>query len=66
MINLQEQENDIEKSIGQKFDSKKICYVMWKKLKYIVMNGDKNYKQLKIPLNEHDQILLKRYIDAEN
>ena len=29
------------------------------------MTGDKNSKQLKFPLNEHEQIILKRYIDAE-
>ena len=38
---------------------------MWKQLKYIAMAGDKSTKQLKIPLNEHEQILIKRYIDAE-
>ena len=29
------------------------------------MTGEKNTKQLKIPLNEHEQILVKRYVDAE-
>ena len=52
LINLQE--DDIEKTLGRKFDSKKICNIMWKHLKYIVMAGDKNTKQLKFPLNEHD------------
>ena len=42
LINLQE--NDIEKTLSQKFNSKKICNIMWKQLKYIVMTGDKNTK----------------------
>ena len=29
------------------------------------MSGNKDCKQLKIPLNEHEQYLLQRYIDAE-
>ena len=29
------------------------------------MKGDKNYKQLKIPLTDNEQLLLQRYIDAE-
>ena len=29
------------------------------------MAGDKDSKRLVIPLNEHEQILLQRYIDAE-
>ena len=53
-MNLQEAMGDIEKGIGQKNDSLKICNIMWKKLKYIAMAGGKNPKQLKIPLNEHE------------
>ena len=29
------------------------------------MAGDKSYKQIKVPLDEHQQILIQRYIDAE-
>ena len=29
------------------------------------MTGEKNIKQLKVPLNDHEKVLLKRYIDAE-
>ena len=29
------------------------------------MTGVKSIKQLKVPLDEHEQVLLKRYIDAE-
>ena len=29
------------------------------------MSGNKDCKQLKLPLNEHEQYLLQRYIDAE-
>ena len=29
------------------------------------MTGDKDYKKVVIPLNEHEQLLLQRYIDAE-
>ena len=53
-MNQQEQMGDLKKSIGQKNDSKKICNVTWKVLKHIAMAGEKNPKQLKIPLNEHE------------
>ena len=60
-----QQLQDLTKGIGHKGESKKICNVMWKQLKHIVMKDEINTKQLVIPLNEHDQILIKRYIDAE-
>ena len=52
-------------SIGRKYDSTKLCNVPWRQLKFVVMAGDKDYRRLVIPLNEHEQILLQRYIDAE-
>ena len=53
LIELQESKADPKKSIGRKNEETKICNVMWKKLKSIVMDGDRNCKILKIPLNEH-------------
>ena len=53
-MNLQEAMGDLGKSIGQKNDSRKLCNVAWKYLKYIAMAGEKSTKQLRIPLNEHD------------
>ena len=53
LIELQESSGDSKKSIGRKNEDKKICKVKWQKLKSIVMNGDRNCKTLKIPLNEH-------------
>ena len=58
------QEGDLEKSIGSRNDSKKIAGIVWKRLKFMEVTGEQT-KQIKVPLNEHDQILLKRYIDAE-
>ena len=48
-----------------KYDDRKLFNVPWKQLKYIVMKGNKDYKRIVIPLNEHEQLLLQRYIDAE-
>ena len=53
LIKLQESEADPKKSIGRKNEETKICNVMWKKLKSIVMNGERSCKILKIPLNQH-------------
>ena len=64
-MQLKEKVGDINKSIGRKNDYIKLCNVPWKQLKFIVMTGDKDYRRLVIPLNEHEQILLQRYIDAE-
>ena len=55
----------MNKSIEKENDNKRLFNVPWKKLKFIVMAGDKDYRRLVIPLNEHEQILLQRYIDAE-
>ena len=44
LMNLQEGIGDLGKVIGQKNDSKKICNIMWKQLKYIAMAGEKNTK----------------------
>ena len=39
---------------------------MWKKLKHIFMAGDtQNYSQIRIPLQDHEILLLLRYIEAE-
>lgn len=53
LIKLQENLGDVEKKLAGKYDGKKICNVPWKTLKYNVMAGDKSFKQLKVPLNEH-------------
>ena len=64
LIELQEAKGDF-KYLGMKVEAKTILGIPWKKLKHIVMVGEKSCKYLRIPLDEHQQILLKRYIDAE-
>ena len=64
LIQLQENQGDFKKSIGPG-EAKRVCNVEWKRLKSFVMTGDRNCKILKIPLSEHSQLLLQRYIDAE-
>ena len=39
--------------------------MIWKKIKYLAMTENKCPTKLIIPLNEHEQFLLQRYIDAE-
>ena len=39
--------------------------MVWKRIKHLAMTGDRNPKNLILPLNEHEQLLLQRYIDAE-
>ena len=64
-ITMQEKSGGLN-SIGALNESKRICNITWKSLKKIVMEGDyKNTKQLRFPLQEHEKILLQRYIDAE-
>ena len=65
LIELQENAGDVSKRIEGKHESTKICNIQWKRLKYIVMAGTRDSKQITIPLDEHEQILLQRYIDAE-
>ena len=66
LIELQLALGDNEKSIGVKHERQTICGIPWRKLKLLVMNGDtKNYTQITIPLQDHEQLLLMRYIDAE-
>ena len=62
---MQETTGDNEKSIGIRAERIKVCNITWKYLKKVVMKGDKNYKQLKIPLTDNEQLLLQRFIDAE-
>ena len=42
-----------------------ICGVFWKDMKDIIMAGDRSGKSIKIPLNQDQQLLLMRYIEAE-
>ena len=65
LIQLQEEAGGVNAKIESKYESKKICNMVWKKIKFLAMTGDKNPKQINIPLNEHEQYLLQRYIDAE-
>ena len=45
--------------------AEKICGVKWKDMKDIIMAGDRSSKSIKIPLNENEQLVLMRYIEAE-
>ena len=65
LVKIQENAGGVDKILGGKYDRTRVCNIPWKQIKYIVMNGESNIKQLKVPLNEHEQVLLKRYIDAE-
>ena len=53
LIELQEAIGDIKKRLGNKMDDQKICKIPWKKLKHIVMTGDRSCEFIKIPLDEH-------------
>ena len=64
-MKLQEKAGGVDKNLGGREDRKKICNIPWKQIKSLVMTGEKNIKQLKVPLNDHEKVLLKRYIDAE-
>ena len=39
--------------------------ILWKRLKHFVMNENSDGKSIEIPLDEHEQLLLRRYIEAE-
>ena len=54
LMKRQEDLKDLDKSLGYKFDTKKICNIPWKKLKYIVMKGDRSREKIKFFLNDHE------------
>ena len=53
LIELQEATGDDKKRLGNKMDDQKVCKIPWKRLKQIVMTGDRSSKFLSIPLDEH-------------
>ena len=42
-----------------------ICGVYWKDMKDLIMAGDRSGKSIRVPLNQDQQLLLMRYIEAE-
>ena len=66
LIQLQQGLGDIKENLPRKQNGLKICGVAWKKIKNIVMAGDINdYTKIRIPLEDHEILLLLRYIEAE-
>ena len=48
------------------YESKKVIRgIEWKKLKHLVMDVQSDGQTIKIPLGEHEQLYLMRYIEAE-
>ena len=62
---MQEDVDRQGKKLASSHRTKKICGVTWSILKDYVMTGERNGKKIKVPLNEDQQFLLKRYIEAE-
>ena len=54
LVKLQEAGGGVDVLLGGRNDRKKICNIPWKQIKYLVMTGDKNFKQIKVPLNVHE------------
>ena len=54
LIEMQEATGDYKKSLGTRSERIKVCNIPWKNLKKIVMQGDKNFKQLRIPLTDNE------------
>ena len=54
LIQLQENLGDVNKNLNLRQNSTKICNIPWKRLKHVVMNGDKDSNKLRIPLNNHE------------
>jgi len=57
LIKEQIKSGNITKKLATKLEATKIKTIPWKKLKTLVMH-DMDYTRIKIPLNEHEQLLL--------
>ena len=58
LIKLQQDAGGVDRKIDSKYENTKICNMVWKRIKYFAMTEEENPKQIKIPLNEHEQYLL--------
>ena len=58
LIKLQQDAGGVDQKIDSKYENTKICNMVWKRIKYFAMTEEENPKQIKIPLNEHEQYLL--------